>query len=224
MHYLVQVLVRSAMNQYSFYIVFFKYFSSSFSSIVNLRIAIILVLVFFMKTALGIVSHHKMFASKILSNISASAELKHLTFSSPEEFCDTQNVPKRRLRPQDAPPDPLSSCGGGHLHSAPSHGVGVSFSPPHFDEPSRIFLLTAADRHWPSSPNSAFWIRPCLPYTLPCRIWSLARWVVKRYRLTSGSQKILERWGPAIGLEAGRLLELCPSLARHGSITIVIQL
>ena len=43
LHYLVQVLVRSAMNQYSFYIVFvFGIFSFSFSK----PIAIVLVLVF----------------------------------------------------------------------------------------------------------------------------------------------------------------------------------
>ena len=45
---LVQVLVRSAMNQYSFYS-FFEYFSSSFSK----RIAIILVLVFVIKIAMA---------------------------------------------------------------------------------------------------------------------------------------------------------------------------
>jgi len=54
LHYLVQVLVRSAMNQYSFYIVLviLEYFSFSFNF--SKRIAIILVLVFvlIMKIAL----------------------------------------------------------------------------------------------------------------------------------------------------------------------------
>ena len=60
LQYLVQVLVPSAMNKYSFFIYsfsFLEYFSSSFS--VSKRIAVILVLVFvlIMKIALLITSH-----------------------------------------------------------------------------------------------------------------------------------------------------------------------